>query len=94
MPQENRVVGLIHKLDNLLTQKYQQIFINDRFCFLKPTGEVFFLTKFPGADAIVVEYADNCTEAERNRFEDGDRFYLECFDEEALVQSIFNEIGQ
>ena len=93
MPQDNRVAGLIRRLESLLAHQYQQIYINNRFYFLKPTGEVFCLTIFPGADAIVVEYADNCAEAERNRFEDGDTFFLDGLDDESLIQNVLTEIG-
>ena len=61
---------------------------------MKPTGEIFSLQKFPGAEAIVVEYAANCAEAALNRYEDGDRFYLNEMDDEILIRCILQEIGR
>lgn len=94
MSQENSVAGLIVKLEKLLEQRYTRIFINSRFCFMKPTGEVFSVQQFLGEDAIVVEYADSCAEAALNRFEDGDRHYPVGMTEETLIQSILREIEQ
>ena len=94
MRQENSVAGLLVKLEKLLEQRYTRIFINSRFCFMKSTGAVFSVRQFPGEDAIVVEYADSCAEAELNRFEDGDRHYPAGMTEESLIQSILREIEQ
>ena len=92
MYQEAGVVNLINKLEKKLASRYTRMFINGRFCFMDPTGKVFSVRQFPGAAAIVVEYADNCAEAEMNRFEDGDRHYISDTDDETLITNILDEI--
>ena len=94
MCQQSRVIDQISKLEKTLAQQYPQVFISGKFCFMKPTCEIFSLQKFPGEDAIVVEYAANYAEATLNRFEDGDRFYLDEMDEETLIRCILQEINQ
>lgn len=94
MRQQSRVIDQISKLEKMLEQRYPRMLINSRLCFMKPTGEIFSLQKFPGEDAIVVEYATNCAEAALNRFEDGDLFYLDEMDEETLIRCILQEIRQ
>ena len=41
--------------------------------------------------SIVVEYADNMDEAKINRFEVGDLFYVDEYDESGMLDSILNE---
>lgn len=94
MRQQSRVIDRINRLEKTLAQQYPQVFISGRLCFMKPIGEIFSLQQFPGADAIVVEYAANCAEAALNRYEDGDRFYLDEMDEETLFRRILQEINQ
>lgn len=91
---QSRVIDQISKLEKMLEQRYPRMLINSRFCFMKSTGEIFSLQKFPGADAIVVEYAANYAEAALNRFEDGDRFYLDEMDTEVLLCRILQEVNQ
>ncbi len=44
-------------------------------------------------EAIVVEYADNLEEAERNQFEDGELFYYSDYqDENELLKAVLSEI--
>ena len=43
----------------------------------RTVGAVFRVGVFPGAMALVIEYADTEQEARQNALEDGDRFYLD-----------------
>lgn len=94
MSQESSVYGILLELEIILTRKYPVKFINHQQCFLKPSGEVFSVQKFPGSDAIVVEYAENEADAVLYRFEDGDRFYLDEMEEPELIQAILREIEE
>lgn len=77
-----------------LSDIYNRRQIGERSCFLLPDGTVIALGGLPTFGAIVIEYADNYDEAKRNRFEDGDLFYLEKMDEEAMFQAMLREIRQ
>ena len=91
---EHPVTEMINSVESKLDQRYCRLSINGKFCFMKPNGIVFSLQKMPGEEAIVVEYADSYTEALLNRFEDGDRFYIQDLDKETLIQRILYEIDQ
>ena len=45
--------------------------------FVATDGAFFRVGVFPGAMALVIEYADTEQEARQNALEDGDRFYLD-----------------
>lgn len=81
---------MIEKINDYLRQRFQVKSINKHDCFINTNNVPFFLSEFPGENAIVVEYVDN-----NNVSEDGDVFYLEeyrCFND--LLDAIRNEISQ
>lgn len=92
MSQESSVYGILLELEMILTRRYPVKFINHQQCFLKPSGEVFTVRKFPGSEAIVVEYAESEADALLYRFEDGDRFYLDEMEAHQLIQVVLREI--
>lgn len=63
-----------------------------RICFRKANGGVFSLWCFPEDGALVLEHAENQREAELNRFEGGDMFYLEDMTEEEIFRAMLREI--
>lgn len=77
-----------------LSMRFEQVRIRDNLCFRKKDGAIFFLTIFPGNNALVIEYAENFEDALLYRFEDGDRFYLEDMDEAAMFEAMLSEIEQ
>lgn len=71
---------------------YKSCYINGQIRYELPDGQYFSIDALIW-DAFVVEYADNYEEAEKNRFEDGNLFYVEDYpDEEKLIESILEEI--
>ena len=54
---------------------------------------IFSLCTFSNDAAIVIEYAENYDEAQINRFEDREWFYLEDLDEETMDQKMLEGIG-
>lgn len=68
--------------------------INEHVCFSRPDGVIFSIGTLLSFGALVVEYADSEVEAKRNRFDDGDLFYLEEMDEETMYQGMIQEISQ
>lgn len=87
---EERVVAL----ENRLAKEYQKKTVRERECFVRKDGAVFALDYLLPYEAIVIEYAENEAEAKLNRFEDGDLFYLEEMDENAMFQAMLQEIEQ
>lgn len=78
-----------------LEQNYEQRQFGKRICFVNKFGTLFNAFKFPGENAVAIEYADNETDASNGRFEDGDRFYLEDYEtENELLSSIMKEIEE
>ena len=61
-------------------------------CFYTATGGVVVVDSLPSYNALVLGHADNLAEAEQNRFEDGDLFYLDEMDEDAMLAAMLLEI--
>lgn len=80
------------RIERRLWKKLVPITVNGRSCFYTPTGSVVLVDMMPGENAIVLGHADNLAEAQWNRFEDGDRFYLDDMDEEAMFAAVIQEI--
>ena len=73
---------------------FQKCVINDRDCFSRTDGMIFAVDFLLSFGALVIEYAENADEAKKNRFEDGDLFYIEDMDEETMYNSMIQEIEQ
>lgn len=92
--QKNEMNRRKDSLEQRLSQIFKETQIRGRRYFLRGDGSVFTLSKFPGAYALVIEYAESYEDAILYRLEDGDRFYLEDVDEETMFQSMMREIEQ
>ena len=60
-----------------LSAKYRTVDFGGAKFFVATDGAFFRVGAFPGAMALVIEYADTEQEARQNALEDGDRFYLD-----------------
>lgn len=60
-----------------LSAKYRTVDLDGEKIFVATDGAFFRVGVFPGAMALVIEYADTEQEARQNALEDGDRFYLD-----------------
>lgn len=60
-----------------LSAKYRTVDLGGEKFFVATDGAFFRVGVFPGAMALVIEYADTEQEARQNALEDGDRFYLD-----------------
>ena len=60
-----------------LSAKYRTVDLGGEEFFVATDGAFFRVDVFPGAMALVIEYADTEQEARQNALEDGDRFYLD-----------------
>lgn len=87
------ITARISSLEKRLESIYKTCQINDRLCFLRPDGSLITLGYILSFGAVIVEYADNESEARLNRFEDGDQFSIEDLDEETMFQKIVFEVG-
>lgn len=79
-------------IERRLWVKYVPMKVNGKSCFCTPTGRIVVVEKMPGENALVLGHADNLTEAELFRYEDGDRFYLDKMDEDAMFAAMIQEI--
>lgn len=75
-----------------LSLQFKSEEINSNECFLKDDGVYFHVFEFPGSNALAIEYADDLEEAKINRFEDGDRFYLDEMNEDEMFSAMLKEI--
>ena len=90
---KNETIERRKKMEDRFSKVFEVLYINETLCFKKSDETIFSLCTFSGEAAIVIEYAENYDEAQINRFEDGDRFYLEDLDEETMYQKMLEEIG-
>lgn len=86
------LMELVERFETLLSGRFEQLTIRERLCFRRADGVIFAVDMFPGEMALVIEYAEDYEEAMLYRFEDGDRFYPEDMDEEALFEAMLGEI--
>lgn len=89
-----QIVTRINSLEKRLQSIYEMRQINERLCFVRPDGSFFTLDSVLAFRSVVIEYADNESEARLNRFEDGDLFSIEELNENAMFQAILHEVGQ
>lgn len=86
---EERSKALKSRFEN----RYKKSVINGWTCFARPNGSYFTLYYILPFGALVIGYAETKRDAELNRFENGDLFYLEDMDEETMFQSMLEEIN-
>lgn len=85
---------MLNKINGRLAELYLKARVADRECFKHRSGIYFRLFEFPGENALCIEYAENDTEAYKNRFEDGDRFFLEEYSEDEMLKAMIREIEE
>lgn len=85
---ENRLT----EVKKALAAKYRSIALGGENFFVATDGALFRVGVFPGEMALVIEYADTEQEARQNALEDGDRFYLDEMDLDAMLQNMVKEI--
>ena len=81
-------------LETRFADIFEKCNIKGRACFRTADGRIIGLDFMGPYGALVIEYAENETEAKLNRFEDGDLFFLEGMDEETMFRAMLKEIGQ
>lgn len=79
-------------IERRLWGKLVPLKVNGLSCFYTATGGVVVVDSLPSYNALVLGHADNLAEAEQNRFEDGDLFYLDEMDEDAMLAAMILEI--
>ena len=83
----------IQNLEQRMEEKYGIAFeVLGKKCFKVQDDEFFMLTRLGWANAIVIEHAETEDEARKNVFEDGDLFYMDEMDEDAMFEAMVHEI--
>lgn len=82
------------RLNRELARLFSTQNIKGQRCYVGPKETFFFPTLISSWGAIVIEYAHGIREAVLNQYEDGDRFYLDELDDEALLAAVLAEIEQ
>ena len=93
---ENRE-ALLQRLEELhirLCEKYDTVTVGGRDCFLQGDNHYFRLNGIVPFGAVVLEHADGIEEAEVNRFEDGDLFYLDELSTDEMFECLVAEIEE
>lgn len=83
---------IFNKMSEQLARRYEKEIVKNQECFKHESGSFFRLFEFPGENALCIEYAESYEEAQKNRFEDGDRFYIDEMDEEKMFAAMIKEI--
>ena len=79
-------------IEQRLATRLVRIEVNGISCFYTAKGSVIVVDMLPGKRALVLGHADNLAEAELNRFEDGDLFYLDEMDEDTMLAAMIQEM--
>lgn len=92
---KDRILKRIEKLESRFEEKYE-LFSKpgEKKCFYVNDGEYFMVTGLVNFGSIVIEHALSKRDAERNMFEDGDLFYLDELDEDAMFEAMIREIEE
>ncbi len=81
------VEAMKDEIEKKIAEKDRPAVIENRVCFETASGGFLRLDAIFG-DSIVIEFAENLKEARNNRFEDGDIFSLEEYNEDELVDIV------
>lgn len=92
--EQKRQLETLAIVTNRFNSQYRLEKYGKREAFVTPGGTIFNVCAFPEEYALVIEYAENAQEAMEGRFEDGDRFYLDEYnDYDQLIEAMRKEIG-
>lgn len=97
MTSTDKSSGYIERVDSLrnrLAEKYELCEVKGKKCFHSESDNYFWPFLFVEWGAVAVEYAHGIREALQNRFEDGDLFWLDEMDDDALLAAVLQEIEQ
>lgn len=83
----------VDAIERRLAESFDREMVGGWNCFIRSDGSLFVLDAMFHRGALVIGYAENAQEALINRFEDGDLFYVEDMDEEAMFQAMLEEIN-
>ena len=81
------------EIENKIAEQKQPIVIGDCICF-KTMSSGFLRLDIIYGDSIVIKFAEDIKEARNNRFEDGDIFSTEEYDEGELYEIIVRAIEE
>jgi hypothetical protein len=82
-------------LNARFSELFKTIQVGPRSFFLGPDGATLFALDYLGPyGALVIEHAADYNEALANRLEDGDLFYLDDLDEDAMFKAMLQEIEE
>lgn len=85
----------ISKIEQKLKEIYPVAFqIRGQNCYEAGENEYFMITGLSWANAVVVEHAFSVDEATKNRFEDGDLFYMDELSEDEMLNAMIKEIEE
>lgn len=92
--QKSKIKARAEALNTRFAEQFKTIVVGSRSFFLGPDGVTLFALDYMDPyGALVIEYAEDYDEALTGRLEDGDLFYLDELDEEAMFQAMLREIG-
>ncbi len=93
MELKRKIDERITALERRMEEYYEMVFeVLEKKCFKARDDEFFMLTRLAWANAIVIEHAETEDEARKNVFEDGDLFYMDELDEDAMFEEMRKEI--
>ena len=84
----------VESLRNRLAEKYELCEVKGKKCFRSDADNYFWPFLFVEWGAVAVEHARGIRDALLSRFEDGDLFYLDEMDDDALLAAVLQEIEQ
>lgn len=95
MESKLRIRSRADALNARFSEQFKSIEVGSRTFFLGPDGVSLFALDYLGPyGALVIEHAESYDDALANRLEDGDLFYLDELDEEAMFQAMLREIEE
>lgn len=81
---------IIAWIEEELSKRFDNTEISGRRCFVTDGG--YYRIDHMCGNTLIVEYAENESEYEKNRFEDGDTFDINYFENDDILQCILKDI--
>lgn len=90
--EKKSIQSLLDQVEARFLNSYKAVDINGDRCLVGPNGTVFYFVALVDFGTIIVEYANNVSDAKKGLFEDGDQFDInQSF--ESLIADIEQEIS-
>ena len=86
------ILKLLEEVERKFSSEYKMKTINGQNCFISESGTIFYFGVLKEFRTLIVLYAENMEEAQKNKFDEGDQFDIDQ-DLDMLIADIREELA-